>query len=423
MAKRASMGKAIISSALLLLTLCVLSGLANAQSISNEVCLSCHGAAGFETQRDGQKLSLYIDGGQFSKSIHASFGCVACHSDVKQVPHAAGLKPVQCSTCHVEAAKDYSESVHGKAAAMAGKDAATCVSCHGSHNIQPAKNPQSRIYPLNLPRTCGACHGDAALAKRHGIPVANAYQLFMDSIHGRALTKSGLLVAANCSSCHGSHRIYRASDPRSTVYRSNVPTTCGQCHGGILNIYAVSVHGQALKAGNAKAPVCTDCHTAHDIQRVETEKWKLDIIRECGTCHVESLKTYRDTFHGRVTALGFSRVARCSDCHGAHDIQRVSDPRSSVYPSHLVKTCGKCHAGSNASFVKYDPHADPTDRRRNPYLYYASRFMKWLLAGVFVFFGLHTALWAGSAFVHKKQRSSGPDAEGGHSSGPQETRQ
>jgi hypothetical protein len=389
-----------------------------AELVSKEVCLGCHGVPGLEKTRDGKTISLHVDKENFERSIHGAFECTVCHTDVSQIPHSPELKPPQCSTCHAEAAKDYSESVHGRAAAKEGKDVATCSSCHGTHYIQPAKNPQSQVYPLNLPRTCGACHGDAALAKRHGIPVANAYQLFMDSIHGRALTKSGLLVAANCSSCHGSHRIYRASDPKSTVYRSNVPTTCGHCHGGILNTYSVSVHGQALKSGNVKAPVCTDCHTAHEIRRVETEEWKLDIIRECGTCHVESLRTYRDTFHGRVTALGFSRIARCSDCHGSHDIQRVSDPRSSVYPSHLVMTCGKCHPGSNASFVKYDPHADPTDRRRNPYLYYASRFMKWLLTGVFVFFGLHTALWAGAAFVRKKQRSSAPGGKDTDSSNP-----
>jgi hypothetical protein len=33
------------------------------------------------------------------------------------------------------------------------------------------------------------------------------------------------------------------------------------------------------------------------------------------------------------------------------------------------------------------------DRRQNPALYYAALFMNLLLVGVFLFFGLHTALW------------------------------
>ena len=377
-----------------------------AAPVAKEVCLGCHGVPGLEKSREGKTISLQVDKAVFDQSIHRALDCTNCHSDISQIPHAPELKRVECATCHADAAKDYSASVHGKAFAKAGKDVATCVSCHGNHNIQPAKNPQSQVYPLNLPRTCGTCHGDAALAKRHGIPIANAYQLFMDSIHGRALTKSGLLVAANCSSCHGSHRIYPALDPTSSVHRNNVPNTCGQCHGGILNVFVGSAHGQALQRGNTKAPVCTDCHTSHAIRRVETEEWKLEIVRECGTCHVQSLRTYRDTFHGKVTALGFTRTARCSDCHGSHDIRPVSDPGSSVHPSHIVTTCGKCHAASNARFVKYDPHADPTDRKRNPYLYYSAGFMKWLLISVFAFFGVHTALWAASTFLRRERDKS-----------------
>jgi nitrate/TMAO reductase-like tetraheme cytochrome c subunit len=60
------------------------------------------------------------------------------------------------------------------------------------------------------------------------------YQLYMDSIHGRALTRSGLLVAANCSDCHGAHEIKPRAEPTSRVFRANVPKTCGACHAGIL---------------------------------------------------------------------------------------------------------------------------------------------------------------------------------------------
>ena len=158
-----------------------------------------------------------------------------------------------------------------------------------------------------------------------------------------------------------------------------MPATCGKCHVGIKQHYDESIHGTALAAGNAKAPVCADCHTAHSIQRVETDAWRLSITNECGTCHAESLRTYRDTFHGQVTSLGFVRVAACADCHGSHDIQKRTDPRSRVSQAHLVETCRQCHAGANANFVRYDPHADKHDRARNPVLYYAAKFMDFLL--------------------------------------------
>ncbi|MBI2369382.1 MAG: hypothetical protein HYV08_03945, partial [Deltaproteobacteria bacterium] len=150
------------------------------------------------------------------------------------------------------------------------------------------------------------------------------------------------------------------------------------------------------------------------------ESWKLEIVKECGTCHAESLRTYRDTFHGQVTALGFTRVARCSDCHGAHGIRPSRDPRSPVHLANRVATCRKCHASANVNFAKYDPHADPDNRARNPLLYYAARFMTWLLAGVFGFFGVHTALWGARTLVAKRHGGPPPSnpeesaaAEGG----------
>jgi hypothetical protein len=129
------------------------------------------------------------------------------------------------------------------------------------------------------------------------------------------------------------------------------------------------------------------------VQRADTDRWQLEVMAECGTCHAESVRTYRDTFHGQVTNLGFRRVAACADCHGAHQIFKKSDPRSTISEARRVETCGRCHEGANANFVKFDPHADKHDRARSPELYFASKFMTVLLGAVFVFFGIHTALW------------------------------
>ena len=65
--------------------------------------------------------------------------------------------------------------------------------------------------------------------------------------------------------------------------------------------------------GNPKAPVCADCHSAHEIQRADVSSWQLDVIRECGTCHVNRIETYRDTFHGQVTV---ARVRARGDVRG-----------------------------------------------------------------------------------------------------------
>ena len=82
--------------------------------------------------------------------------------------------------------------------------------------------------------------------------------------------------------------------------------------------------------------------------------------------------------------LGLPRSAR---------VLPASDPRSPVNKANLVQTCGKCHAGANASFVQYQPHANARNRKLNPALYFIRLFMNLLLASVLTFFVIHTILW------------------------------
>jgi hypothetical protein len=139
--------------------------------------------------------------------------------------------------------------------------------------------------------------------------------------------------------------------------------------------------------------VCIDCHSAHAIVRADQPQWLLGVVKECGSCHERLYESYFDTYHGKVTQLGFNLAAKCSDCHTAHNMRPATDPRSSVYPLNLVATCGRCHPDATWNFVKYYPHGDPTDRRRFPVLYWPWLLMTGLLISVMAFFGLHTALW------------------------------
>ncbi len=389
---------------------------ADGRAAEPHTCLVCHQDSDLTKIEDNQTISLYVDPELFLRSVHGGQDCNACHADADSIPHASELNPVRCEGCHARAGRDHAASIHGISRGEAGTRAAACKDCHGHHDIQPVGDSRSRVYPLNLPRTCAKCHATPELARREGLLDRNVYELYMDSVHGRALTQAGLLVAAHCSSCHGDHDILPSTDSRSRVYRSNIPETCAGCHAGILDAYRGGIHGRLAEAGWFSAPVGIDCHTAHDIHRTEMEAWKLDIVRECGTCHGESERTFRDTFHGQVTTLGFTRVARCSDCHGSHDILPASDPQSSIYRDNLVATCGKCHAKANLNFVRYDPHADPKDKGRNPVLFYASFFMRSLLVGVFGFFGLHALMWALRAMIERgRQRWDKPrDAESGY---------
>lgn len=347
-------------------------------------CLACHGDP---SMQDASGKSIGVSADKFHASIHGSLKCNDCHTNVKGYPHPANAAEVNCSTCHTDEASGLAGSVHAKASEH------PCISCHGDpHSIVPKTDPTSPVYPLNIPKTCGSCHGNEAMAKKFGLP--NVYALYLDSIHGFALGKEGLLVAANCTSCHGSHKVLSHRDPQSPTYRTNVAATCGGCHVGINAQYQKGIHGKAVAAGDKNAPVCTDCHTAHAIIEPTSADFRMQSTPICGSCHRDKFSTYRDTFHSQLGLLGgYVETARCWDCHGAHQILPASDPDSPIAAKNLVKTCGRCHAGANASFVGYQPHANARNRTLNPALYYIRLFMNLLLASVLTFFLIHTVLW------------------------------
>lgn len=362
-------------------------------------CLSCHAD---KTMQDASGHSVGVDADKFKASMHGGLGCIECHTSIKEYPHPDLPTPVMCNTCHADQASVIGASVHASASAH------PCISCHGdAHAIFQKSDARSAVYPLNIPRTCGTCHASEAMAKKYGLQ--NVYATYMDSIHGYAVSKEGLLVAANCMSCHGSHDILSHKDSKSATSRVNIPNTCGTCHGGVKDEYFAGVHGKAAEDGNQKAPVCTDCHTAHAILQPEMASFRMQSTPICGSCHKEQLATYRDTFHSQLGLLGgYVETARCWDCHGAHGILPASDPNSPIAPGNLIKTCGKCHKDANASFVQYQPHANPRDRRLNPALYYTRFFMNLLLWSVLSFFALHTLLW----FIRAKREQGRTRATG-----------
>jgi nitrate/TMAO reductase-like tetraheme cytochrome c subunit len=264
-----------------------------------------------------------------------------------------------------------------------------CLACHGDPGAQRengasiAVDPQVFERSSHGPLACVDCHQDLATLQEFPHPETLAKvncaschdeegAQYHDSIHSWAKEKAGLSAAAPaCADCHGTHDIHGPADQASRVFRA--------------------------------APVCVDCHTAHDIQRTDTDASRLGVTAECGTCHEESLRTYRDTFHGQVTRLGFVRVATCADCHGAHDIHPKADPKSMVNAANRVTTCRKCHATANENFAQYDPHADRHDKSRSAPLYYTGLFMDGLLLSVFGFFGIHTALWLGRGLTERRR--------------------
>jgi 5-methylcytosine-specific restriction endonuclease McrA len=193
------------------------------------------------------------------------------------------------------------------------------------------------------------------------------------------------------------------SDPQSTVNPKNLPATCGVCHHGIQEQFVESVHSATVTKTDKALPVCNDCHSAHSIRRTDETGFMLEIMGKCGHCHEEIAKTYFDTYHGKVSRLGYTKTAKCYDCHGAHDILPVTDPRSHLSRANVAATCGQCHAGATRRFAGYLTHATHHDPRKYPFLFYTFWGMTTLLVGTFVISGVHTLLWLPRAFQMRSE--------------------
>ena len=367
------------------------------QGMADRDCLSCHDKKDLVAQRGSKAQSLYVDAAQLADSRHAKIACAQCHtgvtaSDVR--PCRTVIPRVDCSVCHAEVVDTYRRSTHGQLAAKGSPDAPACADCHGSHGTQGHLQTHAPTYARNVPELCGRCHraGQKAAVRYQG-EQRQIVEHYVESIHGKGLLESGLTVTATCVDCHTAHGELPHTDPASSVNRSNVASTCAQCHRGIYDLFENSVHATARGKTKEPLPTCSDCHSAHTIGRTDREDFRLEIMSQCGRCHGDLAETYFDTYHGKVSKLGYLKTAKCYDCHGAHDILPAWDPRSHLSRSNIVKTCARCHPGSNRRFAGYLTHATHHDPGKYPALFWAFWGMTSLLIGTFLVAGLHTLAW------------------------------
>ena len=380
-------------------------------SMNDKFCMDCHANPELKKiMADGSEKKLYVSNEDFHNSIHRKKGiaCVKCHVNVNHEnnPVCKDSGRVDCSICHADQTKLYEASTHGQLSAKNDPNAPHCTDCHGTHDILTKNNPESPIFARNVPDLCARCHreGEKAALLYTGSQheIIKHYKM---SIHGKGLAQSGLMVSATCTSCHTAHSMLPANDPKSSVNRDNVIDTCAKCHLGIAEKFQQSIHSSLVTKTKKKLPVCIDCHTSHTIRRVDLASFRTLILEECGTCHKEETETYFDTYHGKASLLsGGERTAKCSDCHGSHDILPAYYTKSRLNRANVVETCRKCHPNSNRKFTGYLTHATHHDKNKYPYLYYTFWAMTGLLIGTFGFFGIHTLFWFPRSFRERFKR-------------------
>jgi len=343
---------------------------------AQNTCSTCHGEKDFSrTTAAGQEQSLFVSDSTFQASVHGALDCMSCHTDAAGEPHAEKLAKVNCGACHEDVATLFSKGIHGKASLAGDKDAPTCASCHGTHDILNSVNPKATTNPIHLPQTCGKCHGSGGVATAHGIGIVKPIEKFEKGVHGRALA-DGNTAAASCNTCHESHRLLPSSDPRSPISRANLSNTCGTCHGDVAQEFNQSAHGVALARGVQDVPNCSYCHGEHEILSPSEPASPTSVLnvaeKTCAPCHglprlnekygllPDPVASYAASYHGLASVRGSKVAANCTSCHGVHNIMAQSNPLSTIHPANLPQTCGKCHMNVTAAFAQSYIHASPT---------------------------------------------------------------
>ena len=352
-----------------------------AEDLSNATCLSCHDGKKEKLEtKDAEGESrplLVIAPAKYADSVHAKMECVACHKEIvdARAPHQKVDTP-----------------------------APDCVQCHTDLWAAAQKEGQAKAKP------------------RLRVVVENI-EAYKSSAHAKA-SKGEKQPRAVCKDCHDTHFFDvppAGSEARKGPWRLEVPERCAEkCHDDSLEDWSESVHGVLVtEKDDPKGAICIDCHTSHAIQGTGSKAFKLSIKGGCGSCHEQNLGSYADTYHGKVNELGYSYTAKCHDCHGSHNMLKVDDENSKVHPDNVLGTCRQCHSEkegrheATAGYATFSPHAHVNDFERYPQMWIAGRFMIALLAGVFIFFWVHSALWYYREYKERKAGHSRPHVRAG----------
>lgn len=243
------------------------------ESIHAKMGILCHDCHGGDPTSLDQEMSMSKKAGFIGKPTRKDlvFLCGNCHADRKR------MQPFGIPTHQLD---DYKISQHGMAVLERNDfKAAICTDCHGAHRILLADNPESKVFPTNLPQTCAECHSNKELMDQYHLP-SNTFEEYSQGIHGEYLLQKNDRTAPTCARCHGNHG---ALPPGA----EDVEHVCGQCHIRAADYFDQSPHLAAMK--RKEMAQCVSCHEQH-----RTQKASVDMLGSvCVNCHDESSGAYK----------------------------------------------------------------------------------------------------------------------------------
>jgi len=209
--------------------------------------------------------------------------------------------------------------------AGSGSDDGKCLMCHGRQLNRTTASGEKR-----------SLHVDA--------------EAFATSVH------AGL----GCAGCHkdiaGSKHPTKEPLGSERAFAVDENDVCRKCHPKQFRQYGESIHASMVAEGNAGAPVCSDCHSAHAVQPASTFETGPAAELPCKNCHEDVYDAYAQSVHGKAreqaqaVPAGHVQAPVCMDCHQAHHISAVAAGER------LRQTCLDCHKGAAVAHQAWLPN-------------------------------------------------------------------
>jgi hypothetical protein len=333
-------------------------------------CMMCHKHRGLSRINESGEFRLfYINEELFRSGPHRRIQCIGCHTDIDRIPHDA-VKKINCTQeCHLTEPSGERKFSHKFI------EETLASSVHSKLDSEGNPKPHQEDYP-----GCKDCHEQ---------PVYRPFSVYKGS-KMPGVSERGI---SRCKSCHRSgnfaedfyehvtSRLHKTRFPIETI------DTCAKCH---------------------EEPGLLERHDLHD-----------------------AVASYKNTFHGKLMALGSEKTPDCIDCHvvvgeNTHLIESQQNPTSSVYAQNKSRTCraSECHTEAAPQLVEYNVHMF-YDREKYPMEFYLLTFFKVLMAVVLyffltlIFFELLRRLFPKFAFnKHPDMQSHPPNASTTNASTP-----
>jgi hypothetical protein len=218
----------------------------------NAKCLRCHNRDKAKLLEDGDSMSIQVHRENYLQSAHGEVSCVSCHQAIGNRKHPSKSTNITISS--------------------------------------------ERGYSVEMNDSCRQCH-------------EVKFTQYKGSVHA-ALVTQGSTKAPVCTDCHSAHAVQTMED-----YQITTGYPCKNCHEGIFNAYASSVHGEARINGNTirdshiQSPICSDCHKSHEVTALGIG----DPLRTtCIGCHENVVLLHTQWLPNAGTHLD---IVSCAVCH------------------------------------------------------------------------------------------------------------